>query len=93
MAFMNRIIFLWLLLLGFVSGRAQFPVGVQVNVVQPVPPYLPQIKADIMGQRASRLNQDITSHLSIVLRYTGQAAQRIKLAGSIERVSPSLILT
>jgi len=88
---MNRIFCLWVLLLGFVAGRAQFPVGVQVNVVQPVPPYLPQIKADIMGQRASQLNQDITSHLSIVLRYTGQAAQRIKLAGSIERVAPSLM--
>ncbi len=91
MLFMNRIICLLVLLLGFVAGRAQFPVGVQVNVVQPVPPYLPQIKADIMGQRASRLNQDITTHLSIILRYTGQSAQRVKLAGSIERVAPSLI--
>jgi len=91
MLFMNRIVCLWVLLLWVVAGRAQFPVGVQVNVVQPVPPYLPQIKADIMGQRASQLNQDITTHLSIILRYTGRSSQRVKLAGSIERVSPSLI--
>lgn len=91
MLFMNRIICLSILLLGFVAGRAQFPVGVQVNVVQPVPPYLPQIKADLLGQRASQLNQDITTHLSIVLRFTGRAVQRVKLAGSIERVAPSLM--
>lgn len=91
MLFMNRIVCLWVLLLWVVAGRAQFPIGVQVNVVQPVPPYLPQIKADIMGQRASQLNQDITTHLSIVLRYTGRVAQRVKLAGSIERVAPSLM--
>jgi hypothetical protein len=91
MLFMNRIICLSILLFGFVAGRAQFPVGVQVNVVQPVPPYLPQIKADMLGQRASQLNQDITTHLSIVLRFTGRAVQRVKLAGSIERVAPSLM--
>jgi hypothetical protein len=69
--------------------RAQYTVQVQVNVVQPVPPYLPQIKADISGQRVGMLNQDISNHLSIVLRYTGRAQQRIKLSGSIERVSPT----
>jgi hypothetical protein len=62
---------------------------VQVNVVQPVPPYLPQIKADIDGNRVGMLNQDISNHLQIVLRYTGRAQQRIKLAGSIERVAPT----
>ncbi|HEY4290398.1 MAG TPA: fibronectin type III domain-containing protein [Puia sp.] len=77
------------LLVWTIGLRAQ--VTVQVNVVQPVPPYLPQIKADIAGNRVGMLNQDISSHLSIVLRYTGRAAQRIKLAGSIERVAPSPI--
>jgi hypothetical protein len=79
------------LLLLVLSGRAQFTVGVQVNVVQPVPPYLPQLKADIMGNRSGALNQDISSHLSIVLRYTGRSQQRVKLAGSIERISPSVM--
>ncbi|HTR30094.1 MAG TPA: fibronectin type III domain-containing protein, partial [Puia sp.] len=80
-----------LLLFLATSGRAQFTVGVQVNVVQPVPPYLPQLKADIMGNRSGPLNQDISSHLSILLRYTGRSQQRIKLAGSIERISPAVM--
>jgi len=80
---------LLLLLLTCFGATAQYSVQVQVNVVQPIPPYLPQIKADIAGNRVGRLNEDISSHLSIVLRYTGRAPQRIKLAGSIERVSPS----
>lgn len=84
-----RLRLLILLILAFRCAAAQFTVQVQVNVVQPVPPYLPQIKADIAGNRAGRLNEDISNHLSIVLRYTGHAQQRIKLAGSIERVSPS----
>ena len=71
--------------------QAQFPVRVQVNVVQPVPPYLPQIKADIAGNRAGSLNQDISSHISIILSYTGRNQQHIKLAGSIQRVAPSPI--
>ena len=71
--------------------QAQFPVRVQVNVVQPVPPYLPQIKADIAGNRAGLLNQDISSHISIILSYTGRNQQHIKLAGSIQRVAPSPI--
>jgi hypothetical protein len=78
----------FLLLLGR-QGLAQFTMRVQVNVVQPVPPYLPQLKADILGNRASQLNQDITSHLSIILSYTGRSPQRVKLAGSIERVAPA----
>lgn len=80
---------LFILLLACHVLRAQYTVQVQVNVVQPVPPYLPQIKADIDGNRAGMLNQDISSHLQIVLRYTGRAQQRIKLAGSIERVAPT----
>lgn len=73
----------------FSKLQAQFPVRVQVNVVQPVPPYLPQIKADIAGNRTGPLNQDISNHLSILLSYTGRAQAHIKLAGSIERVAPS----
>ena len=88
---MSRILTFCFLLLLACSGQAQFTVGVQVNVIQPVPPYLPQLKADIMGNRASQLNQDIGSHLSIVLRYTGQSPQRVKLAGSIERISPAVM--
>jgi hypothetical protein len=80
------LVFLLLLVFG---GQAQFPVRVQVNVVQPVPPYLPQLKADISGNRSGQLNQDISSHLSIILSYTGRSQQHIKLAGSIERVAPS----
>jgi hypothetical protein len=80
-----------LLLLLSMTGWAQFTVGVQVNVVQPVPPYLPQLKADIMGNRAGQLNQDISSHLSIILRYSGRSQQRVKLAGSIERISPAVM--
>jgi hypothetical protein len=89
---MTRILcYIAFLLLLSATGRAQFPVRVQVNVVQPVPPYLPQLKADLAGNRASQLNQDITSHLSIVLSYTGRGQQRIKLAGSIERIAPAPI--
>ncbi len=86
---MRARILLSLFLLSFHVLRAQYTVQVQVNVVQPVPPYLPQIKADIDGNRAGMLNQDISSHLQIVLRYTGRAQQRIKLSGSIERVAPT----
>ena len=75
----------------FVRLQAQSQVQVRVNVVQPVPPYLPQIKADIAGNRTGLLNQDISSHLSIVLTYTGRAQAHIKLAGSIERIAPSPI--
>src|SRR6185437_10107593 len=88
---MIRIFTFCSLLLLSLTGRTQFAVGVQVNVVQPVPPYLPQLKADIMGNRAGQLNQDISSHLSIILRYTGRTAQRVKLAGSIERISPAVM--
>ena len=87
---MTRILcYIAVLLLLSVTGQAQFPVRVQVNVVQPVPPYLPQLKADLAGNHYGQLNQDISSHLSIILSYTGRSQQRIKLAGSIERVSPS----
>jgi hypothetical protein len=89
---MTRILFyIAFLLLLSATGRGQFPVGVQVNVVQPVPPYLPQLKADLAGNHYGQLNQDITSHLSVIIRYTGRGQQRIKLAGSIERVSPAPI--
>src|SRR6185312_10046172 len=71
------------------AGRAQFTVGVQVNVIQPVPPSLPQLRADMMGNRTGQLNQDLGSHVSVVLRYAGTGQQRIKLAGTIERVSPA----
>ena len=87
---MNRILLFFLFsTLLFSRLQAQFSVKVQVNVVQPVPPYLPQIKADIAGNRTGLLNQDISSHLSIILSYTGRAQAHIKLAGSIERVAPS----
>ncbi|HEY4060517.1 MAG TPA: fibronectin type III domain-containing protein [Puia sp.] len=87
---MNRTLLIFLLSLLLLPGlRAQFPVRVQVNVVQPVPPYLPQIKADIAGNRSGLLNQDISSHLSIILSYTGRAQAHIKLSGSIQRVAPS----
>jgi hypothetical protein len=68
-----------------------YPISVQVNVMQPVPPYLPQIKADVAGQHYGQLNQDVSSHLSITLTSTGnsQQQQHIKLAGSIERVAPT----
>ncbi|HVU54782.1 MAG TPA: hypothetical protein VHD83_06990 [Puia sp.] len=82
-----RSIFILLLITSHVY--AQYPVRVQVNIAQPVSPYLPQIKADIAGNRAGQLNQDVSSRLSILLNYTGQAQVHIKLAGSIERVSPS----
>src|SRR6202020_2871457 len=89
---MTRILcYIVFLLLLADTGRAQFPVRVQVNVVQPVPPYLPQLKADLTGNHYGQLNQDISSHLSVILSYTGRAQQRIKLAGSIERVAPSPI--
>jgi len=89
---MTRILwYIAFLLLLSATGRAQFPVRVQVNVVQPVPPYLPQLKADLAGNHYGQLNQDISSHLSIILSYTGRSQQRIKLAGSIERVAPAPI--
>ena len=88
---MNRILLLLLSLSLLCTAQAQFPVRVQVNVVQPVPPYLPQIKADIAGNRSGALNQDISSHISVILTYTGRNQQHIKLAGSIQRVAPSPI--
>jgi hypothetical protein len=83
--------YLIFLMLCGAGAQAQFPIRVQVNIIQPVPPYLPQIKADIAGNRSGLLNQDISSHLSIILTHTGQAQNHIKLSGSIQRVSPSPI--
>lgn len=73
-----------------IHANAQtYPIVVQTNTVQPIPPYLPQIKADLEGQHFGQLNQDITSHLSITLMNTGNTQLHIKLYGSIERVAPS----
>jgi len=71
------------------ANAQTYPIIVQTNTVQPIPPYLPQIKADIQGQHFGQLNQDITNHLSITLMNTGNNQLHIKLYGSIERVSPS----
>ncbi|MEO9022511.1 MAG: hypothetical protein ABI237_08290 [Ginsengibacter sp.] len=71
------------------SSYAQYPIQIMTNVLQPVPPYLPQIKADIMGNRSGQLNRDISNHISISLSNTGNTQTHIKLAGSIERISPS----
>lgn len=71
------------------TNAQTYPVVVQTNVVQPIPPYLPQIKADLQGQHYGQLNQDITSHLSITLMNNGNTQLHIKLYGSIERVAPS----
>lgn len=87
----NKVFFLLTICLFAFSGisYAQYPVRIITNVVQPVPPYLPQIKADIIGNRSGQLNQDISHHISILLTNTGVAPAHIKLAGSIERVSPA----
>ncbi|MBS1921636.1 MAG: hypothetical protein JST17_15420 [Bacteroidetes bacterium] len=66
-----------------------YPVSIQVNVVQPVPPYLPQLKADLTGQHYGQLNQDINSHVSAFITSHSNATLHIKLSASIERVSPS----
>ncbi|MDX1772733.1 carboxypeptidase-like regulatory domain-containing protein [Oceanihabitans sediminis] len=79
-----------LLILSFspIDAYAQFPVQVNVNVQQPVPPYLPQIKANIIGNRTGQLNQDISNHLAITLVNSGNSPKRVKLFGKIERLSP-----
>ena len=63
-------------------GAAQvFPITVSTVVMPPLPPYLAQ------------LSRDVSRHLSISLRYFSPNGGnvRIKLAGKIERLSPSPI--
>jgi hypothetical protein len=87
------ILLLTCILLHTVLNAQVYPISVQVNVMQPIPPYLPQIKADMAGERYGQLNQDISNHISITLTSTGNIPQQqhIKLAGSIERIAPSPI--
>jgi len=64
------------------TGSAQvFPVSANTTVLPPIPPYLAQ------------LSQEVSRHLSITLRYNSltRTPVRLKLAGKIERLSPSPI--
>src|SRR5690554_1711313 len=72
-----------------IATYAQYPIRINVNVQQPVPPYLPQIKANIMGNRTGALNQDISRHLSVTLTNSGGTQTRVKLSGTIQRLSPT----
>ena len=86
----SKLLVAFVLILGLtpINTYAQYPVQVNVNVQQPVPPYLPQIKANITGNRTGQLNQDISSHLAVTLVNSGSSQKRVKLSGKIERLSP-----
>src|SRR5690606_10524794 len=87
---LSRLLVAFVLLLGLttINTYAQYPIQVNTNVQQPVPPYLPQIKANIMGNRTGQLNQDISSNLAVTLVNSGNSQKRVKLSGTIERLSP-----
>jgi len=87
---LSRLLVAFVLILGLtpINTYAQYPIQVNTNVQQPVPPYLPQIKANIMGNRTGQLNQDISSHLAVTLVNSGNSQKRVKLSGTIERLSP-----
>lgn len=65
--------------------------NVQINVFlqQPVSPYLPQLQQDFLGSNAAAMSNSLTSKLSITIVNKGNTIQRLKLSGSIERLSPS----
>jgi len=80
---------LLVLLLTTSAIRAQMPVQVQVSVMQPVSPYLPQLAADITGGHYGQLEESLTKKLLIQVINTGQSVRRIKLSAKIERLSPT----
>src|SRR5690606_3404432 len=41
-----------------------------------------------MRNRTGQLNQDISNHLAVTLTNTGNTQKRVKLSGTIERLSP-----
>ncbi len=86
-----RLVIALALMQGLMPGaaHAQYPIRVNVNVQQPVPPYLPQIKANIMGNRTGQLNQDISNHLAVTLTNSGSTQTRVKLSATIQRLSPA----
>lgn len=80
----------WLLMLALffpaLSVQGQQPVRVNVTVMQPVTPYLPQLAADIRGGNAE---QSLSDKLIVQVTNTSNRTLRIKLSARIERMAPS----
>ncbi len=72
---------------GFVS--AQYPVKVNVQVRQPVSPYLPQLLGELQQRQVGAMTRDITDRLHITLHNSGNRPKNVKLSGKIERLSPT----
>lgn len=71
------------------SFSQQYPVQVNVQVIQPVTPYLPELMGGIYGDNKSTLAGDINDKLRVTVINTGSAGKNIKLYGKIERLSPA----
>ncbi|WP_367914322.1 hypothetical protein [Leadbetterella sp. DM7] len=67
-------------------GSGQQPVRVNVTIMQPVTPYLPQLAADIRGGNAE---QSLSDKLIVRVVNTSNTTLRLKLSARIERMSPS----
>jgi len=77
-----------MLWMGMTRINAQQPVQVNITIMQPVTPYLPQLRADITGGNYGGAEGLLTDKLIINLTNSGQSAKRIKLSARIERLSP-----
>ena len=66
----------------------QQPIQVNVTVMQPVSPYLPQLAADISGGQYNNVEASLSDKLIVQVTNTSQTPQRIKLGVRIERLSP-----
>lgn len=66
----------------------QYPVQVNVQVMQPVTPYLPQLLGSIYGGNTNNLARDINDQLRVTLINTGTVGKNVKLSAKIERLSP-----
>lgn len=71
------------------SSAQQYPIQVNVQVVQPVSPYLPQLLGDMYEGNTSSLAGDISDKLRITLMNSGNSGRNVKLSGKIERLSPA----
>ncbi len=78
--------------LGMINSQtvsAQYPVKVNVQIRQPVSPYLPQLLGELQEGKAGTMTEDLTDRLQIILQNSGSTPKNIKLSGKIERLSPA----
>jgi|GEM_PF-921679 len=78
-----------LFVLWTLSVYGQQPIQVNVTVMQPVTPYLPQLAADVRGGQYGNVEESLSNKLIVRVTNTSNAPQRIKLSARIERLSPS----